>query len=55
MINKWDINEKLFLILHDSAANMICAMRNRYESLGCVAHTLQRKSHYNLPKNSGTF
>jgi len=41
MINKWDINKKLFLILRDNAANMICAMRDRYESLGCMAHTLQ--------------
>jgi len=41
MINKWDINKKLFLILRDNAANMICVMRDRYEFLGCMAYTLQ--------------
>ncbi|CAH1960188.1 unnamed protein product [Acanthoscelides obtectus] len=42
MINEWNLNCKIFLVLRDNAANMACAMRTgHYESLGCVSHTLQ--------------
>ncbi|CAH2103208.1 unnamed protein product [Euphydryas editha] len=41
MVNNWSLNGKIFLVLRDNAANMVCAMRGKYESIGCIAHTLQ--------------
>lgn len=40
-MNKFNLQGKLFLVLRDNAANMNCAMRDHYESLGCISHTLQ--------------
>lgn len=41
MVNEWGLQGKIFLVLRDNAANMVRAMRDQYESVGCVAHTLQ--------------
>lgn len=41
MIDKWNIGNKLFLLLRDNAKNMVSAMRGQFESLGCMSHTLQ--------------
>lgn len=41
MANAWGLQGKIFLVLRDNAANMVRAMRDQYESIGCVAHTLQ--------------
>lgn len=41
MVNEWGLQGKIYLVLRDNAANMVRAMRDQYESIGCVAHTLQ--------------
>lgn len=41
MVNEWNLKNKIFMVLRDNAPNMASAMRSHYESIGCVAHTLQ--------------
>lgn len=41
MVNKWGLQGQIFLVLRDNYAKIVRAMRNQYESIGCVAHTLQ--------------
>lgn len=41
MVIEWGLQGKIFLVLRDNAANMVRAMREQYESVGCVSHTLQ--------------
>lgn len=41
MIDKWNIGNKLFLLLPDTIKNMVSAMRGQFESVGCMSYTLQ--------------
>lgn len=41
MVNEWSLNSKIFLVLRDNVTNKFYGMRDRYESIGCVGHTLQ--------------
>ena len=40
-IQSWNLQNKVSLVVRDNAANMVAAFKNRYESFGCMNHTLQ--------------